>query len=211
MDESHRLKPMVENFDKKLFNELYAKTKQLKEKLVYQIDPRRFGVDSDEVRSWFDVKFVYTFNKYYNTDRERLLGYIIASLQMYKQRIVKSAYLQKNQIHQTIDITELFNYEDLLLEEDTQNEDSILWNKAMSYFHKYLSDDALLVLEIETNPPPFIIDSIKGKSDKLTKIPSHIIADYLDIPEEVEYIDNLRREIRKGIRKAKEHFSQGLN
>ena len=61
--EHHRLKPMG-NYPVELFNSLYAQTHGLRRKLASQIDASKFGVDYQEVLSWFDVKFLFIFSKY---------------------------------------------------------------------------------------------------------------------------------------------------
>ena len=53
--EENRLKQMPENYDRAVFESIYSKTKNLRNKLAYGIDARRFGVDQDEIKSWFDV------------------------------------------------------------------------------------------------------------------------------------------------------------
>ena len=216
MDESHRLKTMVENYDQQLFLQLYKETSKLREKLAYEIDSRKFGVDYREMLSWFDVKFIHAFNKYYNDDRckhdreNKLKAFIINSLQTYKWRVVKNSYLKQTEIHQTVDITELFNYEELLIDKGEQNGN--LFNVAINYLKARLSDDAYLILNIDLNPPPYILARISTGVDqaKIPKCPAIIIAEYLGIddnPNCTSYIQSLRKEVEQTISQAKEYFS----
>ena len=92
--ETHRLKPMPTGYDEQLFNSLYKATEKLRNKLVYGIDNRRFGVEPAEIKSWFDVKFIYVFTKYYPkySNPEVLKAHLINALQLFKYRILRKAY-----------------------------------------------------------------------------------------------------------------------
>lgn len=211
MDESHRLKPMAPNYDEQLFNQLFKDTKDLRRKLAFEIDARKFGVDYNEVLSWFDVKFIYTFNKYYGDPR--LKGYIISSLQTLKLRIVKSSYQPKFELHNSFDITELYNYEALIVEEeDIDNEAKNLLVKAIDYIKARVSKDAYLIFELDLTPPPYILEKLAESSQKkIPKCPASIIAEYLGIgednlPEAINYIEELRKDVRDVVKRAQEHF-----
>ena len=103
--ESHRLKPMVDGYDEKLFNKIYQDTELLRKKLTYQIDARKFGFDQNEIYSWFNVKLIFTFNRYYNESTPEILkAKIINSLQNFKNRIIKLSYSLKNSVNNTINI-----------------------------------------------------------------------------------------------------------
>lgn len=210
--EHHRLKPMKPGYDENLFNDLYAKTKPLRKKLASEIDAKKFGVDYQEILSWFDVKFIYTFNKYWDKEPERLLGYIINSLSTYKYRIMRSSYQAKYENHSSqVDITELYNYNDIV---DETGLDPIVretyMNKVMEFMKDKLTDDAIMVLELELSPPPFIISQMDDLGKKPNgKIPTELIADYLgyeDSENVIKYIKNLRSNIRVAISLAKNFF-----
>ncbi len=210
MDESHRLlnMPMPENYDRNLFNTLYKETKSLRKKLAFEIDGRKYGIDQTEVLSCFDVKFLYIFNKYYGNPK--LKGYIISGLRMFKAHSVKGIYSKKNLLHQTDDITEQYNL--YLPDEDfeTQSEHDQKLEEAKAYLKTILSEDAYFLFEIDLNPPPYILKKLaKLDTTKIPKIPADIIADFLGIVgEDISYyIENLRKEIKDGIKQANFFFS----
>ena len=83
--EIHRLVPMKTGYDELLFNKLYKETEALRNLLTYQIDHRRYGVTQDIIKSWFDDKFIFVFNKYYGDIEEgQLKGRIINALRTFK-------------------------------------------------------------------------------------------------------------------------------
>lgn len=207
MDESHRLKGMPENYDQQLFKSLYDDTKLLIKKLAYEIDGRKFGIDNDELQSWFYVKFLYAFNKYYGDPK--IKGYIINALRTYKQRIILNSYQPQYILHQSsIDITEV--WEDIGPSEELDTSANELLASAKEYMKENLSEDAYFILEIELNPPPYILTKLRNSEQKkMPKLPTELIADYLDIPDEegLEYLDSLRYEIKEVTQKAKEYFN----
>src|SRR5210317_15035 len=91
--ETHRLKPMREGYSPELFERLFNETKNLRKSLVYQIDCRRYGVTPDIMESWFEDKFIYVFNKYFDQHEPDILkGYIINALKIFKNRVLRKAY-----------------------------------------------------------------------------------------------------------------------
>lgn len=209
MDESHRLKPMVEGYNEALFKQLYKETSSLRKKLAFEIDSRKFGVDYNEILSWFDVKFLYVFNKYQHDDKVK--GYVINALRTFKYRIIKDSYLPKNQLHQTQDINELYDLSELSEEAKLLFEDGdTLISLCKKYLKSVLSEDAYFLLELELNPPPYILEKLKNPEQKKIPKPSAgIIAEFLGISDSeyaTDYIDKLRKEIKVGIDKAQYHF-----
>ena len=82
---------------------------------------------------------------------------------------------------------------------------------AMGFMKKRLSPDALLILDIELNPPAWVEDRVSSLE---TKIPSRVIAEYLDLdddPENIRYINELRKEIYKAIAEANLYFKESIN
>ena len=91
--ELHRLRPMKDGYDKKLFDKLYKLCKPIIKNLVRQIDCKRLGITSDIVESQFWDKMIYVFNRYYGeVDEEHLKADIFRSLSTYKNKILRSAY-----------------------------------------------------------------------------------------------------------------------
>src|SRR5687768_15620783 len=118
MEES-RLKPMIEEYDREIFNDYYQRTAALRKKLASQIDHRRFGVDQEEIESWFTVKFIYAFNKYYHEKKDTLLGYLIKSMQLFKCRVLRKAYTYK--CSQSIISLDEVDYQVLEIEDPREN------------------------------------------------------------------------------------------
>lgn len=206
MDESHRLKAMPDGYDATLFNSIYNETKLLRKKLAFEIDHRKFGVTNEEIQSWFDVKLIYAFTKYYGDPK--LKGYCINSLKTYKQRIILNSYQPQYLLHNTIDVDEV--WEDIGPDNSIDQAASDLLDSAKKYLKKHLTHDAYFLLELELNPPPYIINKLRNSEQKkMPKIPTELIADYLDIydDEGIDYIEALRYEIKEITSKAREYFS----
>lgn len=206
--EEHRLVPMKEGYDQKLFKELYEKTKHLRRKLASQIDEKRFGVDQEEIRSWFDIKFIFTFNKYWGTAKEeQLLGYIIKALQFYKCRILRQAYSVKYS-QNIVSADEEFNLEDI--EDDDLVEREELVNDILGFLKSRISDNAMMLLELQLNPPPYIQHRLTEMGiHNFTKIPSPLFAEYLGLGTDkdgLHFVDHLKKEINSGILEARTFF-----
>lgn len=205
--EEHRLKPMKEGYDQKLFNCIYKETAGLRKKLAFEIDARRFSVDYNEVLSWFDVKFIFVFNQYYGTiPDERLKGYIIRALQMFKFRILRVSYNQKSSIYNKTDIVDISQVENIVYEDETSEE--LFLKIALDFLKKELSKDAYFLLELLLNPPHYILNRLSENNKiDLNKIPNTLLLEYLDLEEtSISYIDNLKKEIRKATRSCKDYF-----
>lgn len=206
--EIHRLKPMKEGYDEKLFNKLYQETEGLRRSLTYQIDARRYGVTSDIIYSWFTDKFIWVFNRYCGeiTD-EQLKGRIINSLKTFKFRVLRKAYSKYNLYDNQVKLDDdpgLINI--IPLESEISNHELFL-ELALSYLKKNLCDDAFLVLEVELNPPPFILQRVINPN---TKIPANLIAEYLGLEnnkDSISYINDLRRERTYWVEEAKSQFN----
>lgn len=212
--EEHRLTPMKKGYDEKLFNDLYRKVQPLKRKLASTISTSKLGIPYEDILSWFDIKFIFVFNKYFETKEPELLkGFIISSLTMFRTKILRRAYLERNSVHSdTIDIEGINNFENgySTQKEEDPNYDFFL-NLAMSFMKTHLSDDALLLLDIELNPPLYIIKKLRElDKKKIDKIPTDIIADYLNLgatKKAFQYINELRQEIKEITYLAREHFN----
>jgi hypothetical protein len=204
--EENRLKVM-DSYDSTLFNSMYERTQGLKHKLASGIDCRRFGVDREEVLSWFDVKLLFVFQKHHkNLDENALLGMIIKSLQFFKCRILRKAYTVKFSQNIT-------PYESDLHE--APEEDSELSNYYSSLLRDFmlrtLSPDAYLIWDLQMCPPPYILRKLKKKGiDSIHNIPDRIILRYLDLklcPNSYRFLELLKKEIKEAIKLAKVHFA----
>lgn len=213
MEES-RLKPMVKGYDVNVFNDLYVQTEKLRRKLASEIDPRRFGVDYFEILSWFDVKFIYVFNRYYEKHSPDILkGHIIRGLQFFKCRILRKAYTQSSIQHMnTTELTDYedFEHEDFLEETEHTSDKDFLYDLAMEFFKSHLSENAYELLQVQLNPPPYIIHLLQEEGiENRNKIPNSIFADYFELgtsPKAIKYIESLKKEIKGAIEEARRHF-----
>ena len=206
--ELHRLKEMKKDYDKDLFCKLYKETEGLRNNLTYQIDSRRYGVTPDIIKSWFDDKFIFVFNKYYgDIGHDQLKAYLINALRTFKFRMLRKAYSKNNIYLNEVYLEgeqELIN---IIPQKDEVSEYDIFLELALKYLKKNLTDDAFLILEIQLNPPPFILSKVNNPK---TKIPAKLIAEYLELEpskESTGYISDLRNEINYWTIQAKEYFT----
>jgi hypothetical protein len=209
--EIHRLKPLKDGFDETLFNRLFKETHNLRNSLTYQIDSRKFGVTPDIINSWFTDKFIWVFSKYHEDLEEgQLKGRIINSLKTFKYRILRKAYSKYNININQVRLDDHHDLTNIIPSKEEIGDHDLFLEMALKYLKKNLSDDAFLVLELELNPPPFILSNIKNPN---TKIPANLIAEYLGIPinkDSINFIRDLRREKDYWIEEAKSHFSDIL-
>ena len=206
--ELHRLKPMQEGYDEALFNDLYLKTKGLRENLVYQIDESRFGVTKDEIRSWFDDKFIFVFNKYFGKmEPDILKGYLINSLKTFKLKVLRRSYQLNNAINlNTICLDDLSMFNTI---EDSRDEHSeLLYGLATEFLKNTLSREAWDLLQLQLNPPLFILSKMKNPD---SRIPGKLILEFLGedlTTSNLNLIKMIRQEIDHTIELAREHFKQ---
>lgn len=205
--EIHRLLPMKEGYDQQLFNKFYKETEALRNLLTYQIDHRRYGVTQDIIKSWFDDKFIFVFNKYYGDIEEgQLKGRIINALRTFKFRMLRKAYSKYNIYNNEVRLEGEHNLINIIPIDNEISNHELFLELALKYLKKNLCDDAFLVLEIELNPPPYILDKLKSSQ---TKIPAKLIAEYLDLESTRDsslYINDLRSEVSYWVEEAKYHF-----
>jgi len=210
--EIHRLKTMKDGYSVELFNKLYKETKQLRKSLSYNIDHRRFGVSKDIIESWFDDKFIHVFNKHCdNKDPDILKGFIINSLKTFKLRILRQAYTKQGEYYSNLIELEgesnLINY---LIEEDDISNGDIFFGLILEFFKKELTEDGYLLLQLQLNPPPYILNRIKKSN---SNIPIPLVLEFLNlenINKNIKYIRQLRKEISTTIEKAKLEFNSDL-
>lgn len=213
--ELNRLKELPSNFNTELFNKLYKETQGLRVNLSKQIDERRYGVSKDIVLSWFDDKFIFVFNKYFEEREEKHLKYsLIQALQFFKCRILRKAYTGESEIYSNVinlsddDSRDLIN----IIPDSTEPDNKTLFLElAMGFFKQRLSEDALLILDLQIDPPQYLIERSRSKNH----ITSKLLVQYLDLDmtkSNVKYIDSIKDQITKYTKEAQEYFnSQALS
>lgn len=214
MDESHRLVPMKPGYDPQLFERLYREVRPLVNKLAFGIDSRRFGVETRDIVSMFDIKFIHAFNRYTHTDKEQYIkGYIINSLSLYSKRLMTLAYKPEFEEHHTqLDISSL--YDETQIDEDICNHDHqrSLLKKVKRFLRKTLTDNEYLIFQTELNPPAWIHREMQEAGKPINaKIPNALIAEYLDLKgrEAENYVRDCRININKAIDLARTAFRFG--
>lgn len=211
MLEINRLKPMVENYDPEKFSRLLNRTENLRKKLCSQIDHRRFGMDQEEINSWFVVKFIYAYNKYcqqYN--EETLLGHLIRAMQFMKCRILRAAYQPKfAQIK--VEYNPDHVNEEILNPYDEEAKDA-LYNASCKFLQEVLTDNAYMLLQLQLHPPMYVLSKMKDRGlENIHKIPDEIICNYYNLgfdDRSIKYLKSLREEIAHGVIKARQHFAK---
>lgn len=206
--EIHRLKPMQEGYDERLFLKLYKLCKPVINNLVRGIDARRYNVSPDIIASQFYDKMLYVFNKYYGkVDEEHLKANILRALSTYKNHLLRYAYNDRAEFNQNLkSFEDLFdNDKEDYMDDDseTQAREEML-RLVNEYMKKNLSPDALLVWECITTPPPYI-----EENTKFGKITNILLAEFFNLPmtrSSVKYIGELREDIRYWIDKAREEL-----
>jgi len=207
--EIHRLKPMKDGYDQDLFNRLYKETEGLRNLLTYQIDHRRYGVTQDIIKSWFDDKFIFVFNKYYGEiTNDQLKGRIINALRTFKFRMLRKAYSKYNIYNNEVRLEGEKNLINIIPIDDGISNHQLFLELALIYLKKNLCDDSFLVLQVDLNPPPYILNKMVNPK---TKIPAKLIAEYLDLEpsrDSTLYINDLRSEVSYWVSQAKEYFKE---
>lgn len=210
--EIHRLKPMEEDYPKELFNRLYKETESLRRSLAHQINPRRYNVSKDIIQSWFDDKFIFVFNKHFkDKDPDILKGFIINSLQTFKYRILRKAYSKEGEFYTNLIELEgdsnLINY---IPDSNDLDSGDIFFNLVLEFFKKELSDDAYILLNLQLNPPPYILNKLPKSN---SPIPVKLYSEFLNLPDNTnsyKYIKKLKKDIAITIEKAKLEFNSNL-
>lgn len=202
--EEHRLKEMQPGYDEQLFNDLYKQTEKLRNKLAYNIDANRFKVSREDIVSWFDIKFIFAFNKYYGKmDNDVLKGHIISALSFYKNRIMRMSYSDKYNMQNFINFEDREAMEPLVGAD--REEERIYKNEAFAYMKRNLPDEAYLIFQIDLEPPYYIIDKLQKENKNIKKIPARLISEYLGW-DNYTRVNKLRTLISKTIEEAKEYY-----
>jgi len=208
--EEHRLIKMSP-YDPKLFQELYESTEQLRKKLAWQIDCRRYGVDYKEVLSWFDVKFLFAFNKYNSQNKgpDEIKAHLIQALQFFKNRILRKGYTKSNMYNSMVDIETIYNMKETHIDLEFDEQQDFL-KIALDFLKSHLSEDSYQILQIELNPPLYIIRKISHQEKyTTTKIPSDMISKYMgwgSSNRSINKVDECRKEIKRAIGLARSYY-----
>lgn len=203
--EEHRLKPMQEGYDEELFNRLYRELTPLKRKLASQINTKTLNIEYDELLSWFDVKFLFVFNRYVEEGKSDNLvkGHLISALQLYKNRILKYLISQKNSVNiNNVDIDDLNNLTHSIVDYQ-HSEEKLFYDLIVSFMKHNLSIEAYRMFVIEYNPPLYIINKLSGNTSRIT---TNVIRDYMGLPDTkkvASYIRQLRNEVKDTIELAR--------
>lgn len=197
--EEHRLRVMADDYNPELFNRLHKETAKLRNKLASEISLSRFpGMELKDIKSWFDIKFLYTYQKYqpiYNDKPNILLGNIIKSLQLFKCRILRHAYNKDiDSILGTFSLDSSIEQQDWAEENDVWYSEDLMTKVYEDLKHE-LSQEAYNILMAQIYPPDYILDriSIKQKNN----IPSRLLAEYFGVSQ--DDIAYYRKHIRKAI------------
>lgn len=203
--EIHRLQPMKPNYPKELFEKLYKEVRPLIKALAYQIDNRRYGVSRDVIESWFDDKFIFVFNKHFdNKEPEVLKGFIINSLRTFKYRVLRKAYSKEaDYLTSVVNIGDDDYLMNIIPDDSLRDTHSIYYDLMDQFMKDKLSDNAYILLSVQLNPPPYILSQLNKQN---SRIPDNLLSEYLGVS--VRVIKNLKSEISKAIKSAKEYFSE---
>lgn len=204
--ELHRLKEMQDDYDEELFNKIYKDCSKLMDKLTFGINPLYYGVTTDIIRSWFDDKFIYVYNKYYGEMSDKSLkSHIIKALQQFRCRILRGAYTQhseKNIEMIRLDDEEYQRYNMDVIDDIEPEVDEELLAKVKDFMKQTLSEDAYFLFNLQLNPPPMVLSNEKETLDEKW-------ASFLGLPQEEStyiYFDNLREEISRGTKRCRNKF-----
>lgn len=217
--ELHRLKTFV-NYDIEEFNKLYRELSPLLHYLSSQVNTKNFNVGKDIIRSYFEDKFLYVFNKYQGKyDYKKLKNVLIKSLKIFKNKLLTRAYSEEAEFN--LNTT---RFEDLVYDrvpdksdeedsakeeidfEDVSEEPNENLEKALKYIKDHLTEDEYLIFTTEMNLPEFFQKRIKMSHGKLTA--AHFI-EFFDLPanrKSREIITRIRKHIKEVIAEAKYHI-----
>lgn len=215
--EAHRLKEMPSDYDQIMFDELFKMTEGLRVKIAGEINGNPMGYDRDDILAELNVKFIHAFCRYYDEyfdDADMLLAHIINSLRNYKNKLIRRVYYsQPAEMNKAvIDIDGIDEPENIFVDVTEDPTDKLMIKAAMEYMYENLNHEAMLVFEIDTYPPEYIIEKLyatKHKNPNLNNIPAKYVAEYLgwDSDNGTSYVLKLRRQYKLVMEMAKEHFA----
>ena len=222
--ELHRLKAFV-NYNPEDFNKMYIEVKPLINSLSYQINLKLFNVSRDIIKSYFEDKFLYVYNKYQaDYDHSKLKGVIIKSLKTFKNKLLSKAYGEEAKFN-----LNTARFEDMKLdrvkeegeeeeedmnpenddwdiEDEPYDEDRDLLKKAIRYIKNSLTEDEYLIFTIEMDPSEYFKRRMVKSRGRLTV---EQLIEFFELPhtrKSREFITRIRRKIKKVIEEAKYHI-----
>nr|DAQ12698.1 MAG TPA: Sigma factor AlgU negative regulatory factor, TRANSCRIPTION.96A [Caudoviricetes sp.] len=208
--EIHRIKEFTD-YNRDQFEKLYKLCRPLVRNLSRSIDSRRFNVSQDIIQSYFWDKFLYVYNKYqHKYDEERLKATLLASLQVFKNKLLRNAYTKQAEFNQeltSLDILFDNNKEYLDDTEDTEYKQE-LSDRFNQFMMDNLTPDEYLVFRIELDPPPFFTERIIQSHGKLSIL--HLV-DFFELPRNGKsqtILTNMRKHIKETLEKAKKEFKR---
>lgn len=195
----------MREYDPQVFQRLYKVCKPVIRNLTFQIDAKRFDLTPDIIASYFWDKMLFVFNKYYGTcTEEHLKARILLSLSTYKCNLLRRyAYSEKAQYYQNqFSLDTVFeNDRELVDSSEEEKAQSEMWDMLQDYMNKNLSEDAKLVWEVLTTPPPYIKERVKEGS-RITNI---LLVDFFGMKKtksSVKYLSELREDIQYWLKRA---------
>lgn len=214
--EEHRLKDLPEDYNPQLFNQLYKELIPLKRKLASNFDYSRFkGATYQDLLSFFDIKFIHTYNKYYcvkGLPPNLVRAHLIRALSNYRNRLLKVSYHEENLI-KPISSDDVENFDNLFEDKNLKDNRNIYLGLLYSFMQQRLNNPiAYDLFHIELYTPqallPFVIMVGRNKI-----IPTWVLCEYLDIPEDQvgiidmnEYFTKCRIKIKRVLEEAKVYF-----
>lgn len=209
--ELHRLKEMDEDYDPALFNKLYKEMSHYMDTLAASINPKYYNVTPDVIRSWFDDKFIFVYNKYHNEMSDNSLrSHLLKSLAQVRKRYLRGAYTEDAGVNISLvyiddDDRNRVQIEDVIEGEGKDTKTALL-KKTLDDLKEILTDDGYYFLRLELNPPPQVL---KPES---THITDEDWATFLGLPLEdgIYYITTLKKEISSAVTLLKKRHERRL-
>ena len=165
---------------------LFAETEGLKKKLASTFNYDRFGFSYEDIIGFFDDKVIHVFLKYPDKPYEELKGICIASMYRVIPRLARKYSREV--------LTEEAVFERTIVEESPQI--STLIETVLSFTDRHTKN----LVEVILDPPAYILSRVTHED---SRIPSHIILDYLDLPsskQAVKKLNKFRRNLFETIR-----------
>lgn len=189
--------------DPELFNSIFKKSRPLINSLTRSTSIN--GFSPDIIRSFYEDKLIYVFNKYYKDPENIILAKVLNSLSLYKIRLLYKARLD------TISMDDLkLSYFHNIADDGDEDRDLFI-NVGMSFIEKRLSEEALSILQLKMNPPQELVDMIYPKKViSLNAIANFIVSTYdegeISHQQIMAYLKAINKQITSVIKEAEVYF-----